>query len=455
MIKQLFKTEELHVLTGSLLKSLDISPEALLQEDNTWNFWAALENAKPEAIRLFAINHSTLILQHDLLRAESIINAEDCDAKERAKRIIAALIHAQLLEHIYIKYLKTSGSALDAIQKSQVFYRAYLEKIGINVPLPESQIKDSDLFYDDSALREATQKLDFWRLIFTRGRRMLLFSMAVINSFEYYGRWLLLFDTVLSVVATYSAFLLLPRLLSNLIYVSEHLHDANNQESELSMLERYIAQMDMRGRWWEIAYDLGWTVTGILGAFVLVGALAPFAIYLLVASPSLNICLHTARLIVEQVRFNALLESYQAMLESAEFPAQKAELQNLIHALKEKNGGAIVGAAAGVGVALCMIATSTVIILLAGTSPLLAFLMAALAVIATTAGKIIKDNFPQPSSALNDDNFKALELSAVTSPPPSPHLQNSMFSSSEDGSIDAANDLELQSSTARGSAQNL
>ncbi|NCT56563.1 MAG: hypothetical protein GW760_02475 [Legionella sp.] len=197
-------------------------------------------------------------------------------------------------------------------------------------------------------IRPMTQQADFWRLLFIRSRRMLLLSTKLVESFETYAAWVNYLDQFMRVLALYQACVLIPRFVINVIYVARHL------------LEE--VPDDMIVRCWEMAYDFGWIMNGVLAAFILVGALAPLAVYLPVLTSSYQLCVHTSRFLLEKYSGKAMDEKL----------------------------------AIRIGVSVCIIATGLVM-LLGGLNPVLAFTAAVLAVTVTLLGKWLATN-PTPLS---------------------------------------------------------
>ncbi|MDF1827218.1 MAG: hypothetical protein P1U39_02960 [Legionellaceae bacterium] len=208
-------------------------------------------------------------------------------------------------------------------------------------------------------VRPMTQQADFWRLLFIRSRRMLLLSTKLVDSFEVYTAWVKYLDQFLRVLALYQACVLIPRFVINVFYVSRRLLGH--------------ASDDMIVRCWEMAYDFGWIMNGVLAAFILVGPLAPWVVYLPVLTPSYQLCVHTTRF---------LLENYYGQ------------------AMDEK-------LAVRMGVSVCIITTGLVM-LLGASNPAVAFTAAVLAVAVTLLSKWLTKNLgTRHTSAVPDESLRA------------------------------------------------
>ena len=208
-------------------------------------------------------------------------------------------------------------------------------------------LRELDRYGDE--IRRVTPDLDFLRVLLIRGRRMMLLSVALLEqSVKSYGPWIRFLDSFVEMFAVYHAFILLPRFIMNLVYVSYHMHEQ--------------ALSNMSARLWEMAYDFGWILTGVLSFFVLVGPLAPCALYLTVATPTYHLLTHLTRLAMNYAEGRTLDSHYD-------------DLMRLM---------------VRIGVSVCIVSTA-VVILMCATNPVFAFTAAAVAVLATIVGRVLPD----------------------------------------------------------------
>jgi len=209
-------------------------------------------------------------------------------------------------------------------------------------------------YHYEDLVRQITQALDFWRLLFIRGRRMLRLSVAVFRQFEFYVQGVMFLDEFLKILALYQAYLLVPRFLVNLLYFCQHMGSQ--------------PPPDMLIRCWEMAYDFGWIMNGVLGALVLVGPWAALAVYLPVVTPMYQLCVHTTRFLIEYQRVKS--------------PELQADVMTLIPVVIR------------MGVSICIISTAMVM-LVGSVNPVIPFLAATLAVLVTVAGKALANALPK------------------------------------------------------------
>lgn len=220
-------------------------------------------------------------------------------------------------------------------------------------------------------IRKVTQDVDFIRLIITRGRRMVLLSQALFAHVEVYGAWVRFLDSFIQGFVLYQVCVLLPRFLANTFYMLRHL------DAEWSR--------DMTKRSWEMVYDFGWITNGFLSFFVLIGPLAPCAIYLTVATPSYHLLMHMTRLLINIYHGKNLEEHYTELMPL------------IIH----------------IAVSLCVV-SAAVIILMGFANPIVPFVAATVAVLATIAGRVLPDYFvPQQAASSSPDEPKATSLDGV------------------------------------------
>jgi hypothetical protein len=393
-----------HVLTTELLRNMGLSSRDVVQ-DNQWVFARTLQNLSPEVRDYVMRNHATLNIMHEMLRVECFQHVSHYNSTERTKRIIAALLHAQVLEYVYLKQVKTSDATLLSLRNVQAFYRNYLKKSGFTVPEPTPQAyQHAPLESLEHMLYDTTPTLDFVRLLVMRGRRMLVFSLAVFNTLETYKSWIMFCDPFIKSLLVYQACVLLPRFIINLTHILEHLYSMTHPDNP-----SYQTDAAFQARCWELAYDFGWIVHGLLGALVLVGPLAPLAIYLTVFVPMYNLTVHTTRFFMARARYNALKQPYRALLKQTQDDEHKAEIQTLLVCLEQKSQDVLIPLAIRICVCLTIISTASLILFL-NINPWVPFIAATLAVLATLAGKIIPKYLPKQPQALDKNNFEYLPL---------------------------------------------
>lgn len=408
------KINQHHVLADELLQTLGLNKEQLINEHMTWSFRDALKTVPESRLVPLVLSHTSLNAVHESLRIECVAKREQYDAEARAKRVVLGLMLSDLLELIHTKHLDNASTPVAGLKAAGEFYRDYLTEVGVKCPTPEPFQESDEPLYDEASLREETQKMDYWRLVFIRARRAMLFSLPLMASVSYYGEWVLYLDKFLGILAMCHALLLVPRFVTNASYVGHSLL-SSSEEDGLSGLDRARAHLDMRNRWWELGYDFNWILSGALAAFILVGPLSPMAAYLLVLNPSINLTLHTLRYDTERKRYLALVDEYQALLDSTDCPEKKKELEALIASIKEKGSSSVMPVLISMAVTFTAVVTSTMIIFSGGLGLAIwvPFMMAVIAVAATIFGKMAAQALPKLDGEVNMLSFEPLSFDAA------------------------------------------
>ncbi|MDF1645373.1 MAG: hypothetical protein P1U61_00105 [Legionellaceae bacterium] len=406
-----------HFLTDELLQNIGLSSEDTIK-NNEWIFGQSLKNLSSKQLSTAILDTPYLQTKYHVLCATLVKNAKKYSQNQQKNHVISILIMAQLLEHIH---LQSTQLELQSLQRTQAFCHNYLQKIGIEMPELKTKPKHQYIIAPyEEAIRSTTTQLDFWRLIILRGRRVLFWSIPLVNNTEYYGRFISPLEGFLRIVIFYQACLLVPRFITNLFHLLKHWWSPSENEQSLSALERHQAHLNMNARWWEIAYDFGWITLGLLNAFVLIGSWAPFAIYAAVVLPSYNLFLHTTRLFIEDGRLKKMEADYQSQLEKS--PLKADEINTFLEQLKERRSYNQNLLLLRMSVCICIVSTG-IFGIWTLIPPIVPFIAAVLSVLVTIAGKLIPAYLPKQK-----DQLQALELDDS----PSPLLRNTLFSNKKD-----------------------
>lgn len=225
------------------------------------------------------------------------------------------------------------------------------------LPSLSSCMRNLDRYGDE--IRRLTPDLDFLRVVFVRGRRMVLLSVALFEQhMESYGPWIRFLDSFVQIFALYHAVILLPRFFVNTFYVCRHMDTQASDEMD-----------KMRKMCWDMVYDFGWILTGVLTLIAFVGPLAPLALYLTVCTPSYHLLMHTTRFLADYYQGKTFEKNY-------------ADLMPLIIRM---------------GVSVCVV-SAAVVILISSVNPAVPFIAAAVAVFATVAGRMLLNSIPKQDS---------------------------------------------------------
>ena len=225
------------------------------------------------------------------------------------RKIDEAIILSDFLAVIYAKYLDdiAETARIDKI-------KAQLNQLISTEKTPNAQSGDFDL---TKTIRTQTGDLNPIRLFMARLRRLLLGISLITASTSNYN----IFVDNLSYVATpflaYFAWIIFaPRLFVNLAMLLKHAiyHDGlTEHEKKLSWQQRFMAQFAIR--WPDLANDSTWFVVGVLNCFVIVGALAPFAIYLSFVLQIGDVVFAAIRMYIDLQKYKKTREQYASLAE--------------------------------------------------------------------------------------------------------------------------------------------
>ncbi len=407
---------QLHFLAKELLQTLGLSSTDALK-DNQWVFGDALKKLPAKQLSSAILDFPYLQVKYHVLCATLIKNAQHYNQAQQKSLAASILLFSEVLERIH---LQSTQLELHSLQRSQEFCRDFLTKTGLDVPKKAPELHhDTPIDAHEEAIRTNTQQADFWRLIVMRGRRMVLWSIPLINNFEYYGRFMTPLDNFLRTLLVYQALVLLPRFLTNLHHLFKHWWSPNENEQALSDLERHQAHLNMNARWWELAYDFGWIALGLLNAFVLTGPLATFAAYTIIIQPTYNLILHSLRLFIGDSRIQKMQEQYK----------DNGEMSDFLELLDEHRTYNQYLLSVKVFVSIFIVSTGAVLLFSNMMPASVLFTAALISVLATIAGKMVVPKLPK-----QQDQLKVLELDDS----PSPLLRNTMFSNKKDDDAAAA-----------------
>lgn len=300
-------------------------------------------------------------LAHDLLRKP---------AAELTAQLQAALEVAELLEQLYGQYLYEPREVWQ-LHADQAVYRRLLA-------IPVDPLFEANHYTGWSVshtIREFTASTNWLRQVTVRCRRLLLTLSPLLQDYQGCRHGILMMDKLAGPVLIYIAWIVfLPRLLTNLMLTAKHVIPGSwmsKEEGELGWKTRLRIQL--ASRWFELGNDAVWCVAGLLNCFVLLGALAPMSIYLTFALQTFDVLFAGLRAYVELNRLEKLQAAYQTLPESADY------LKHLQTCIAYQTKRLYLGV---INTSLMLCSVSLALPMLA-FSPIIPFIGAALAVLAT------------------------------------------------------------------------
>lgn len=299
----------IHFVAESVLKDIGHTSDDLIQNKH-WAFNHRLTQLAPTKLARLLCDLPLLQIKYHTLCAAFANHSDFLNQEQQAEYAASILMMSQILIYFRVHYTQME---LNALHRTQSACQFHLEKLGIifnsNALAKEQSIEDSQ----DAFIRAKTTQADFWRLLLNRTRRVLFWSLPILSHVKNYSYFMAPIELFLRRLMIYQALVLVPRLISNLAYIFKHWWMPNNIENTLSWLTQLQVHLTTYSRWWEIAYDMGWIVTGLLTGCILVGTLAPLAIYCVVTTPLYNLSLHTTRFYIEDARFKSIEETYRSV----------------------------------------------------------------------------------------------------------------------------------------------
>lgn len=285
-----------------------------------WAFTNRLQELGPDFYNKVVPLHVVLNLEYSFLGQQirtNLLNKENNNREQVIRQLTAALMLAELLEHLYQHYL-IAPREVDRLQKQQQLYREILAQLQVSVPSKRT----TPILVDSSfsqQVRNTTLNTNLYRLLFTRSKRALDLIAAMDLGFESYHHLVRIIDKYTDPVLPYIAWIFfLPRLFVNLFLLIKHTLPGpwmDAKEKSLDWSVRFHAQMQRR--WFELANDLVWASAGAINCFILVGALAPFSLYLSVACFAFDVVMAVTRAYIELRRLDELKTQYKDMLKAA------------------------------------------------------------------------------------------------------------------------------------------
>lgn len=297
-----------------------------------WTFDASVKELGPDFYAQIVSIHPVLNMEYSILCNQLRHNfsfPEQISRDQIIDQLTAALMLAELLEHLHLHYLIVPREVA-RLRRHQEVYRSLLMEMGgytftpqpvkvINVGLSLSQ-----------QVRDNTVLLNWFRLLLTRSKRVLNFLDLVGTGSESFRNFVGLLDKYTNPVFAYVAWcFFIPRFATNLFLITKHTIPwpwMDDKEKDLGWWTRLEAQM--KRRWFELGNDSVWITVGLLNCFVLVGALGPLSVYVTLLAFAFDIANTSLRAYIELRRLFKLQEEYAALLQKEGNPENRKAIQD-------------------------------------------------------------------------------------------------------------------------------
>lgn len=305
-----------------LIKKLQTDyPELLLSNDAALLDWSNVKNIETLWPRLIS-DHLVLTVDYSVLchqirenilfvgnESNSIDDIESLEKKLR-EQVKAASLFAQLLERIYDAQHLDVPRELLRLRTHRKAYQKLLDPNNTE-QFPPIDIGPSLI----QKVRDLTFDSNFFRLFFIRTRRFLdMIHLAGLGSLSY-GQFMAVINKyAMPIVIGLGCVFFLPRLFvnSSALYLNTFTTSFMSEEQcNLGWMNRFAAQMQRR--WFHLGNDAVWISVGLTICFLLVGSLAPIAVYLTLAAFIYDVGLAILNVSIELYRLHRLKSQYIQM----------------------------------------------------------------------------------------------------------------------------------------------
>ncbi|KTD42970.1 hypothetical protein [Legionella parisiensis] len=311
------------------------------QADNplNWTFTESIKKLGPDFYRKIIPMHLVMNLEYSLLGQQlraKFLSPKPIDRDELREQLIAALMMAELLEHIY-RYHMDIPREVVRLRAQQNLYRELLAELISNFPkrLPG---KAPENFSVTQELRNTIMDINLWRLLIVRSKRALDLLALVHTESQVYLRFVKIMDTVMDPFLIHLAwFFWLPRLVVNLFSLFKHTVPGwwmDEREISLGWAVRFSAQI--KRRYFEFGNDIVWVGSGLINTFYLTGALAPFAFYVSLAVFAFDVIWAMTRAYIELSRMYELRTQYSEMLDKPHTLKEERQIKEHLKAIDKQ-----------------------------------------------------------------------------------------------------------------------
>ena len=316
-----------HLRTNFLELPLPAAEQSL-----NWTFDASVKRLGPDFYAKLVSMHPVLNMEYSILCNQLRHNfsfPEQISQDQIIEQLTAALMLAELLEHLHLHYLILPREVA-RLRRHQEVYRSLLMEMGGYTFTPQSIVGINVGLSLSQQVRENTALLNWFRLLLTRSKRVLNFLDLVGTGSETFRNFVGLLDKYTNPVFAYVAWcFFIPRFATNVFLLAKHTilwPWMDDKEKELGWWTRLEAQM--KRRWFELGNDSVWITVGLLNCFVLVGALAPLSVYVTLLAFAFDVANTSLRAYIELNRLFKLQEEYRALLQNEEDPENRRAIQD-------------------------------------------------------------------------------------------------------------------------------
>lgn len=317
-----------------------------LAESDTlhWTFYERIKSLGPKFYQKIVPMHPVLNLEYSILCHQIRHNfsfPHQVSQDQVVQQLTAALMLAELLEQVHLHYLIVPREVVRLRAHQKLYKEMLSDMAGYTFPTRNSKLDPEQVSFSlTQYVRDNTAQVNWFRLLATRTKRVLNFLDLVGTGSEAYSNFVHFMDHYTNPFFAYIAWcFFIPRLTTNLFLLAKHtLPWPWMDEKEKELEWRIRLEVQLQRRWFELGNDLVWVSVGLLNCFLLVGALAPFSIYLTLFAFAFDIANSSLRTYIELNRLYKLEEEYDALYCAADSEESRKAIRDHQHFISNRIG---------------------------------------------------------------------------------------------------------------------
>lgn len=306
-----------------------------------WTFSEGIKEFGPDFYKHIIPLQPVLNLEYSILCHQLIHNfilPSKVPQEQIIEQLKAALMLAELLEHVHLHYLVVPREVIRLRNHQQLYKEKLSEMASYTFPADLKALSVPTGLSLTQYIRENIAQINWFRLLIARGKRLLNLLDVLETGSVVFKEFVGLMDQYSNPFFAYLAWcFFIPRLTTNLVLLAKHTLPGiwmDEHEQALGWSVRFYAQLQRR--WFELGNDLVWFTVGLLNCFVLVGGLTPVSIYLTVCAFAFDIANACLRAYIELNRLYKLDEEFSVLYQTADSDEDREAIKEYQHHLNHR-----------------------------------------------------------------------------------------------------------------------
>lgn len=303
-----------------------------------WAFAKRIKELKPDFYRKIIPSHLILNMEYSFLGQQIRLNLSGkqlVQEKQIVEQLAAAIVLAELLEHVYQHYLLVPRE-VERLRAQQQLYRALFMEIKKAEPasVDKPDLEQAGWSFSQE-VRQGTININLYRLLLVRSKRVLDLIAALEGGASWYRQFIGNLDRCTDPWLPHLAFFFyVPRLVVNLGLLIKHTVPGFWMAQNVKDLGWSVRlQGQLLRRWFELANDIPWVAIGFVNGYLLTGAWGPIGIYLSIAFFGYDAVVSATRAYLERGRLYELRKQYEEMLSRA---VDKSAIEQHLQTLEQQ-----------------------------------------------------------------------------------------------------------------------